>query len=40
MKSVIDCLKHENPWDSILTFIEFLQENSPDMQTLIKKYTI
>ena len=32
-----DGLQHENPRESILTSIEFVQENSPDIQTLIKK---
>ena len=32
-----DSLQHENPRYSILTSIEFVQENSPDIQTLIKK---
>ena len=31
-----DGLQHENPRESILTSIEFLQQNSPDIQTLIK----
>ncbi len=30
-------LQHENPQELILTSIEFVQENSPDIQTLIKK---
>ena len=30
-----DGLQHENPRESILTSIEFVQENSPDIQTLI-----
>ena len=33
-----DGLQHENPRESILTSIEFVQENSPDIQTLIKKF--
>ena len=33
-----DGLQHENPWESILTSIEFVKENSPDIQTLIKKF--
>ena len=32
-----DGLQHENPRESILTSIEFVQQNSPDIQTLIKK---
>jgi len=32
-----DGLQHENPRLLILTSIEFAQENSPDIQTLIKK---
>ena len=32
-----DGLQHENPRESILTSIEFVQENSPDIQILIKK---
>ena len=32
-----DGLQHENPWKSILTSIEFVQENSLEIQTLIKK---
>ena len=28
-----DGLQHENPRESILTSIEFVQENSPDTQT-------
>ena len=32
-----DGLQHENPRWLILTSIEFVQENSPDIQTLIKK---
>ena len=31
-----DGLQHENPRESILTSIEFVQQNSPDIQTLIK----
>ena len=31
-----DDLQHENPRESILTSIEFVQQNSPDIQTLIK----
>ena len=31
-----DGLQHENPQESILTSIEFVQQNSPDIQTLIK----
>ena len=37
---IYDGLQHENHRQLILTSIEFLQENSPDIQTLIKKYTI
>ena len=32
-----DGLQHENSRESILTSIEFVQENSPDIQILIKK---
>ena len=32
-----DGLQHENLRELILTSIEFVQENSPDIQTLIKK---
>ena len=32
-----DGLQHENPWETILTSIEFIQENSPNIQRLIKK---
>ena len=32
-----DGLQHEKPLELILTSIEFVQENSPDIQTLIKK---
>ena len=35
---IYDGLQHENPWESILTSIEFVKENSPDIQTLIKKF--
>ena len=31
-----DGLQHENPRELILTSIEFVQQNSPDIQTLIK----
>ena len=34
--SIDDGLQHENPRESILTSIEFVQQNSPDIQTLIK----
>ncbi len=30
-----DGLQHENPRELILTSIEFVQENSPDIKTLI-----
>ena len=32
-----DGLQHENPQKSILTSIDFLQQISPDIQTLIKE---
>ena len=33
-----DDLQHENLRESILTSIEFVQEYSPDIQTLIKDF--
>ena len=35
-----DGLQHENPRELILTSIKFVQENSPDIQTLIKLYDL